>query len=84
MDFEDSFFCGDAAGRQKDHGNEDLNFARNVGLKFMTPEMLFLGKPLNFKLIPGLKIDEKYKDKIDAKLKPLVWIHEVKHGSPAA
>ena len=65
MDFEASFFCGDSAGRQKDNSSIDIQFARNIGLKFMTPEMLFLAKPLDFKVIQGLKIDEKYKDKVD-------------------
>ena len=40
--FESSFYCGDAAGRPDDHSSDDMLFARAIGLKFMTPEMLFL------------------------------------------
>ncbi len=51
-----SFFCGDAAGRhagvigcgynraypmKNDFSASDLNFARNVGLRFYTPEIIF-------------------------------------------
>ena len=42
------FYCGDAAGRPKtanrpkDFSDTDLKFAANIGLKFLTPEQLFL------------------------------------------
>lgn len=48
---DESFYCGDAAGRpatpdaKKDFSADDLKFAWNIGLKFETPESLFLGKP---------------------------------------
>ena len=50
VNYNDSFFCGDAAGRPKtaskakDFSADDLKFAHNVGLKFFTPEELFLGE----------------------------------------
>merc|ERR1712117_729843 len=44
---EDSFFCGDAAGRhsrgKEDFSSSDKDFALNIGLRFMTPGELFLG-----------------------------------------
>ena len=55
VDFESSFYCGDAAGRAGDHSNDDMLYAQNIGLKFLTPEMLFLGQKINFKPISGLK-----------------------------
>lgn len=47
---EESFFVGDGAGRPKnmtrfkDHTDADIKFAKNVGLKFQTPEKFFLGE----------------------------------------
>jgi len=52
VDKTSSFFCGDAAGRPKtattpkDFSADDLKFANNVGLKFHTPDSLFLNKPM--------------------------------------
>ncbi|CAH0398377.1 unnamed protein product [Chilo suppressalis] len=48
---DDSFYCGDAAGRvanwapgkKKDHSMADRLMAENLGLKFYTPEQFFLG-----------------------------------------
>lgn len=37
-----SFYCGDAAGREKDFSDSDIKFAYNSRLKFCTPEQLFL------------------------------------------
>ncbi|SCV72469.1 BQ2448_4006 [Microbotryum intermedium] len=50
IDWQDSFFVGDAAGRSaapgrpKDHSDVDLVFAKSVGLHFVTPEQHFLGQ----------------------------------------
>lgn len=51
MDYENSFYVGDAAGRQKnwapkknkDHSLADRLFALNIRLPFYTPEEHFLG-----------------------------------------
>jgi bifunctional polynucleotide phosphatase/kinase len=54
INIKDSFYCGDAAGRtyigdkKKDHNITDYYFAKNIGLKFITPENVFN------------KIDNKY------------------------
>ena len=48
ISMKESFYCGDAAGRpktetrSKDFSDSDIKFAANVGLKFLTPEELFL------------------------------------------
>ena len=42
-----SFYCGYAAGRcppqvkVKDFSNSDLEYAENIGIKFVTPEIMF-------------------------------------------
>jgi len=41
MNVKESFFCGDAAGRDTDHSDSDRVFAENIGLKFYTPEEIF-------------------------------------------
>lgn len=38
IDFENSSFVGDAAGRPDDFSDNDKKFAENAGLKFYTPE----------------------------------------------
>ncbi|XP_061383806.1 uncharacterized protein F21D5.5 [Danaus plexippus] len=51
IDMDNSFYCGDAAGRaanwapgrKKDHSMADILLAENLGLKFYTPEQFFLG-----------------------------------------
>jgi bifunctional polynucleotide phosphatase/kinase len=39
---KDSFYCGDACGRETDHSDCDYKFAKNIGISFFTPEELFL------------------------------------------
>jgi bifunctional polynucleotide phosphatase/kinase len=63
IDWRESFYCGDAAGRKhpnKDFSSDDMLFAVNIGLKFYTPEMFFLGSNLNFEPIVNCKLDVKY------------------------
>ena len=38
----ESFYCGDAAGREQDHSADDKNFAVAVGLPFKLPEDMFV------------------------------------------
>ncbi|XP_068680786.1 uncharacterized protein [Montipora capricornis] len=42
VDKEKSFFVGDAAGRKKDHGSSDKEFAEKCGLIFYTEDEFFL------------------------------------------
>jgi bifunctional polynucleotide phosphatase/kinase len=55
IDHDDSFYCGDAAGRvanwapgkKKDHSMADKLMAENLGIKFYTPEQFFLGHSIS-------------------------------------
>lgn len=46
---EKSFFVGDAAGRAKDHGASDKEFAANCGLTFYTEDEFFMKDTLKSK-----------------------------------
>ena len=48
IDIDQSFYCGDCAGRKMnptrkrpDFRDSDYKFAKNIGLKFYTPEDMF-------------------------------------------
>lgn len=41
VDYENSVFVGDAAGRPGDFLDSDAMFAKNVGIEFKTPEEVF-------------------------------------------
>ena len=41
VDYEESFYIGDAAGRKNDFSDSDLKFAENIGIDFFTPEQYF-------------------------------------------
>jgi len=47
INISESFYSGDAMGRKTDHADTDLKFAINCGLKFITPEKIFLNKNIN-------------------------------------
>ncbi|KAF2035544.1 DNA kinase/phosphatase Pnk1 [Setomelanomma holmii] len=67
IDLENSFFVGDAGGREallggvKDHSCCDRDFAANVGIQFHTPEEYFLQeepRPFTRDFDPTVYIDE--------------------------
>ncbi|KAK3161878.1 hypothetical protein QOZ80_1BG0082600 [Eleusine coracana subsp. coracana] len=41
IDMDQSFYVGDAAGRENDHSDADKEFAKAIGLKFHVPEEYF-------------------------------------------
>ena len=41
IDLKQSFYVGDAAGRDKDHSNCDKLLAKNIGVRFFVPEQIF-------------------------------------------
>ena len=54
IDYKNSFYCGDAAGRihtkkKTDFSSSDKYFAQNIGIQFYTPETYFLKKKDTYK-----------------------------------
>uniref|UniRef100_A0A5B6YQM8 PARP-type domain-containing protein n=1 Tax=Davidia involucrata TaxID=16924 RepID=A0A5B6YQM8_DAVIN len=41
IDMDQSFYVGDAAGRDDDHSDADIKFAQAIGLKFFVPDEYF-------------------------------------------
>lgn len=76
IDMNESFYCGDAAGRlckKKDHSDTDLKFAKNCNLRFFTPERFFLNDDnqtlvLSYPSLKGIDIETK-KNNIKAVVK---------------
>ena len=44
INYEKTYYCGDAAGRVGDHSQSDYKFALNCGLRFELPETIFSDK----------------------------------------
>ena len=60
---KDSFYCGDAVGRDGDFSDTDYKFAINAGIDFKTPENVFLGKTNNLPEIDYcIDINKRYKN----------------------
>ena len=56
INLSESFYCGDAAGRvynskSKDHSYIDMYFAKNAGIRFITPEQLFMSDNANYQIV---------------------------------
>ena len=47
---EESFFVGDALGRKSDFSDSDKVFAENIGIKWYSPEDIFINKSAIFEL----------------------------------
>ena len=41
IDYSNSYYVGDAGGREGDWANSDLEFSKNIGFQFMVPEDFF-------------------------------------------
>ena len=65
IDYDKSFYCGDAMGRTEDHSDCDIKFAHNCNLTFILPEELFLDNP---KIDKHIKYIDFPKDKLDESL----------------
>lgn len=70
VDLENSFYVGDAAGREGDFANTDREFANKIGISFKTPEEMFgpaqeimVRNPSNLELVQIFKqLSELEKD----------------------
>lgn len=64
IDMENSFYCGDTAGRNKDFSASDCKFALNLKLTFYTPEELFSGQEYSGEYDLGFDPYTYFKDTI--------------------
>jgi len=69
FDKENSFYCGDACGRKDDFSDSDIKFAHNVGIKFYTPENIFLDSKEIIKINYHIDFTKKYEKYIYKKNK---------------
>ena len=60
FDKENSFYCGDACGRENDFSDSDIKFAHNVGITFYTPENIFLDSKEIIKINYHIDFTKKY------------------------
>ncbi|KAM3965324.1 polynucleotide kinase 3'-phosphatase [Aphomia sociella] len=86
IDLNESFYCGDAAGRaagwapgkKKDHSMVDKLMAENLSLRFYTPEQYFLGHSISNvpfqkpEFIPKDISSEPFNDKLISKDKEIL------------
>ena len=74
VDLENSYFVGDAAGREKDYSDCDRHFGMNLGLTFYTPEEYFqgvIGHILGNKFNPNWSITPEIETRMNENLTAL-------------
>ena len=57
VNYDKSFYCGDAAGRENDFAATDYMFAHNINVKFLTPEQFFINSKYTYSQ-PKLKVPD--------------------------
>ena len=80
INYEASFYVGDAAGRPQDHSDADIKFAEKAELKFYTPEKIFSNNVVDIPNSQSMFIfvgnqgsgkTTYYKNNLE----PLGWVH---------
>ena len=85
VDFCDSLFVGDMAGRPRDRSDSDLNFARISGLRFKTPEEFFASADASFSAALsslGKVRDVNYNKDITSLLVRLLPLYRARNARP--
>jgi len=90
INYDSSFYVGDAAGRPQDHSDADINFARRADIKFYTPEEIFPNNELDIPDYQSMFITVGNQGSgkttfYNNNLEPLGWVHanQDKLGSQA-
>jgi bifunctional polynucleotide phosphatase/kinase len=90
INYDSSFYVGDAAGRPQDHSDADINFARRIDIKFYTPEEIFPNNELDISNYQSMFITVGNQGSgkttfYNNNLEPLGWVHtnQDKLGSQA-
>ena len=76
---EESFYCGDMAGRNRDHSDTDLKFAINNKIKFLAPEEFFLDQEVEYPKLSLKKHEKQLSEYISSKynFKPIKSGNEI-------
>lgn len=77
IDMQNSFYCGDAAGRYNDFSAVDYKFAANLNINFHIPEQIFIDLQINKNYNPQLNVKNNFNPKTYFKFTSIEYINDI-------